>query len=200
MKIVVASAFPEKLVPALKAFDDWCFFTDDRKASLTEQFLEAESVDIIVCFGYGKLFSKSAIKRVRIINLHGGLLPWNRGPNPNLWSWIDNTPKGVTIHEVDEGVDTGPIIAQQEIMMSDQDETLQSSFDKIVQLTSLNFVKHWKAIRSGDYETKPQGGQGTIHKLADQRLFQSVLEANLGTRICHLLELIRSKRTAPAAS
>ncbi len=42
----------------------------------------------------------------RLINLHISYLPWNRGKDPNFWSWIENTPKGVTIHRIDTGIDT----------------------------------------------------------------------------------------------
>ncbi len=50
-----------------------------------------------------------------IINIHPGLLPYNRGNYPNVWSIIDGTPSGVTLHYIDEGLDTGDIIAQREV-------------------------------------------------------------------------------------
>ena len=43
-------------------------------------------------------------------------MPYNRGSHPNFWSFVENTPAGVTIHEVDEGVDTGKIINQKQIV------------------------------------------------------------------------------------
>ena len=49
------------------------------------------------------------------INLHISYLPFNRGAHPNFWSFVDNSPKGVTIHEIDEGLDTGPIIHQKKL-------------------------------------------------------------------------------------
>ena len=48
----------------------------------------------------------------RVVNLHIAYLPYNRGADPNLWSVLEDTPAGVSIHYVDEGVDTGDIIAQ----------------------------------------------------------------------------------------
>ena len=44
-------------------------------------------------------------------------LPYNRGSHPNFWSFIDDTPKGITIHEIDEGADTGNIVFQKKILI-----------------------------------------------------------------------------------
>jgi len=205
MKIVIASAFPEKLIPTIKRFDDFYFFLDDTKSPLSAKFIELEKIDLVLSFGYGRIFTKSAINKTRIINLHGGLLPWNKGPNPNLWSWIDNTPKGVTIHEVDAGVDTGRIIVQRKLRMRAGRETLQTSFDKIVMALVELFDKYWPRIRAGKYEPKEQVRVGTSHTFRDQRPFQSILENNLNIKIPELLKLIephvagsrnRSKRAA----
>jgi len=143
------------------------------------------------------------IEKVTAVNLHGGLLPWNRGPNPNLWSWIDDTPKGVTIHEVDAGIDTGRIIAQQELFMKAESETLQSSYDKVVSALVGLFERHWPQIRAGIYDLKRQSGNGTHHKLRDQAPFQTVLENNLEMSIPNLRGLIRpylSRSRTPSAS
>jgi len=47
-----------------------------------------------------------------IINIHPAYLPYNRGSASNVFSLIDNTPAGATIHYIDEGIDTGDIIVQ----------------------------------------------------------------------------------------
>ncbi|HET6279927.1 MAG TPA: formyltransferase family protein, partial [Polyangia bacterium] len=46
-----------------------------------------------------------------VVNLHPALLPYNRGQYPNVWSIIEGTPSGTTLHYIDEGIDTGAIIA-----------------------------------------------------------------------------------------
>ena len=71
----------------------------------------------IVSFGYRHIIDKKIIKKLKIpiINLHIGYLPYNRGAHPNFWSFIENTPSGVSIHEVDEGIDTGKIVDQKMI-------------------------------------------------------------------------------------
>ena len=42
-------------------------------------------------------------------------LPFNRGAHPNFWSFVDNTPSGVSIVEIDKGIDTGPVIYKKKI-------------------------------------------------------------------------------------
>ena len=75
---------------------------------------EAMKFDLIISFGYSRIISKTVVKNVLrpIINLHMSYLPFNRGAHPNFWSFYENTPKGVTIHEINENVDAGPIIYQ----------------------------------------------------------------------------------------
>ena len=68
--------------------------------------------DFLISFGYRYIISEAVLNKFKpnAINLHISYLPWNRGADPNLWSFIEDTPKGVTIHEIDEGIDTGDII------------------------------------------------------------------------------------------
>ena len=79
----------------------------------TEEPLESgmkclEHVDFIISYGYRHILKKDLIEMFprKIANLHISLLPWNRGADPNLWSFLEDTPKGVTIHYIDCSVDT----------------------------------------------------------------------------------------------
>lgn len=63
------------------------------------------------------------------INFHYGLLPQCRGPQPILNHLLNNdTEAGVTVHKVDEGIDTGPVILQEKLAIESDDTygTLQS--------------------------------------------------------------------------
>jgi methionyl-tRNA formyltransferase len=54
------------------------------------------------------------------LNVHPSLLPANRGPDPLFWTFHDGHHEtGVTIHRMDEGLDTGPIVAQEKIIVPD---------------------------------------------------------------------------------
>jgi hypothetical protein len=86
--------------------------------------------DLIISFGYRHIISKEIIKSVNcpIINLHISYLPYNRGAHPNFWSFYDKTPSGVTIHLVNEGIDTGPIIYQRHIIFDNNEKMRMSAF------------------------------------------------------------------------
>ena len=70
--------------------------------------------DLIISFGYRRIIPKKILskRRTPIVNLHLSYLPFNRGAHPIYWSFREKTPLGVTIHEVDQGIDTGKIIYQ----------------------------------------------------------------------------------------
>ena len=78
------------------------------------EYLNYQKFDWIVSYGYRHIISKNHIDNLKnpIINLHISYLPFNRGAHPNYWSFKEKTPKGVTIHFMDEGIDTGPILVQ----------------------------------------------------------------------------------------
>jgi methionyl-tRNA formyltransferase len=78
------------------------------------------------------------------INFHYGLLPQCRGPHPILWHLLNNdTEAGVTIHKVDEGIDTGPVIIQEKIPIEYNDTygSLQSKLAYLAAKLAANLLK-----------------------------------------------------------
>ena len=88
-----------------------------------------EQAGFIVSYGYKHILSPEITSRFsgKAINLHISLLPWNRGADPNLWSFLEDTPKGVTIHYIDPGIDTGDILAAR-VVAPAIDDTLRTSY------------------------------------------------------------------------
>ena len=86
--------------------------------------------DIILVGSWGEKFEKATydIPKIATINAHPSLLPKYRGPNPYFWV-IKNQEQvsGVTFHLIDEGYDSGAILAQEEIKIfpSDTGESLK---------------------------------------------------------------------------
>jgi len=128
--------------------------------------LEIESInpDLIISYGYKHIIKKNVIDvyKDRIINLHISYLPWNRGMYPNLWSIIDDTPKGVSIHLIDEGIDTGDILFQREIKINDSD-TLASSYTKLKDSIENLFIENWDLIKNFKFNKTKQVPDGTLH-------------------------------------
>src|SRR3990167_11096462 len=82
------------------------------------QTISTQKPDFLVSYGYRHILRENVLGMLpdRAVNLHIAFLPWNRGADPNFWSFAEHTPKGVTIHYLDKGVDTGDIIAQRSVM------------------------------------------------------------------------------------
>ena len=64
---------------------------------LTTGYLEMLNPELVISYNYNYLISQECLDEVHgnIINMHISLLPWNRGFSPNIWSFIDNTQKGL---------------------------------------------------------------------------------------------------------
>jgi len=122
----------------------------------------------IFSYGYRHILTHNHIKSSQnpIINLHISYLPWNRGSNPNYWSWVNNTIKGVTIHYVDEGIDTGDIVLQKEVKFN-SDETLFTSYNKLKKEIEKLFITNFENITKGIILPKPQPQGGSLHYKKD---------------------------------
>ena len=64
--------------------------------------------------------------------MHISFLPYNKGADPNLWSYLENSPKGVTIHKIDKGINTGDILLQKEVQDNIETDTLKTSFNRLI--------------------------------------------------------------------
>jgi methionyl-tRNA formyltransferase len=101
------------------------------------------------------------------INLHPALLPCNRGSFPNVWSIVEGTPAGATLHYVDAGLDTGDIIAQQKVAV-DFADTGESLYRKLEAACVDLFRNTWPSIRSGSAARRPQKQlEASCHKRSD---------------------------------
>jgi methionyl-tRNA formyltransferase len=159
----------------------------DKKIDLYSNILQ--ECEFIVSFGYRHIITGDIISRFsrKIINLHISLLPWNKGADPNLWSFLENTPKGVTIHYLDEGIDTGDIIAQKELFFA-HNETLRSTYNILSQAIQDLFIRIWPDFIRGAITPMPQlEGTGSFHYAKDKKRFEYLLTDGWDTRISTLI-------------
>ena len=115
----------------------------------------AKKFDFIVSFGYRKIIPKQVIKKLKrpIINLHISYLPYNRGAHSNFWSFVKNTPKGVSIHEIDKGIDTGNIIFRKKIKLNiNKNTTFKTTYKKLILEIENLFKKHYISIIRNNYK------------------------------------------------
>lgn len=98
--------------------------------------LKKYEADVYVVAAFGQILTKEILDYPRFgcLNIHASLLPKYRGASPIAWAILNGDEKtGVTIMQMDEGIDTGDILLQKEIEISDT-ETTDSLFDKLMVL------------------------------------------------------------------
>lgn len=130
--------------------------------------------DLIISLHCKQLFPAKLVNSVRCVNVHPGLNPFNRGWYPQVFSIINGLPSGVTIHEMDEELDHGPIIVQQEIPISESDTSL-TVYNRILDAEIVLLMEHLPTIIEGKYNTMiPE--EGNLNLRAD---FDKICELDL---------------------
>ena len=122
-----------------------------------------------------------------MINLHISILPWNKGADPNFWSWFDETPKGVSAHLITDDIDAGPVIGRVEFPTMRSTETLSSSYRLLKELATSLFHLEWERWRVGDLFTLPVLGFGSYHRTTDKTKWMQKLPLGWNTP-CHEVE------------
>ncbi len=128
------------------------------KAPEAVEQLRAYQADIFVVAAFGQILSKEILEMPRhgCVNIHASLLPKYRGAAPIQWAVINGEDKtGVTIMQMDEGLDTGDIITQREVLIA-QEETGESLFEKLSVLGAGLLVETLDGIRRGDVVKRKQ--------------------------------------------
>ncbi|NDB80875.1 hypothetical protein EB155_13530 [archaeon] len=138
--------------------------------SYTNEVLDAiDGYDLIISYGYRHIISGELIRKANcpIFNMHISYLPFNRGAHPNFWSFYDGTPSGVTIHLLDEGIDTGPIVYQKKINFMPQDDTFEKTYKTLNYEIEKLFLEKIDKILNNNWKSMPQKGKGSLHYYRD---------------------------------
>lgn len=131
-----------------------------------------------------------------VVNLHPAYLPYNRGQYPNVWSIIDGTPAGVTLHYIDSSIDTGDIIAQCRVPIAPED-TGKALYRKLEKASLELFTQTWPLIKSGKtIRTSQNLNEGTFHYTKDvEQVDQIKLDHRYTAR--ELIDIIRARTFPP---
>lgn len=165
-----------------KSIFDWLVLIGE-DAIYTEEkinidFIKKINPNFIISYNYKYIISTGIIKFMnnKIVNLHISYLPYNKGTHPNIWSFLENTPRGVTIHYIDEGVDTGDIILQKKVIFDEDKETLKSSYEILHREIQTLFKENWKGIKKEQIKPKKQTGRGSKHYKRDLSIFEQFIK------------------------
>jgi phosphoribosylglycinamide formyltransferase 1 len=130
----------------------------DRDAAMA-RWLEERAVELVVCAGYMHILTPVFLARFPVMNVHPSLLPAFPGMHAiedALAAGVAET--GVTVHFVDEGVDTGPVIAQEPVPVrpGDTAETLRARVHEIEHRLLPEVARRWLAgaLRSAPSEER----------------------------------------------
>lgn len=121
--------------------------------------------DIFVVAAFGQILPKEVLEMPKFgcVNIHASLLPFLRGAAPIQYSILEGHAKsGVTIMQMDEGLDTGDILIQEAIPITHND-TGGSLFDKLAELGAKLIVKALPMIENGEITPIPQDETKATH-------------------------------------
>lgn len=154
--------------------------------------------DYVISCGYRHIVPEEIlnIPNEGCLNLHPAYLPYNRGANPNVWSIVEGTPAGVTLHWMDPGIDTGNIIAQQKVETNFSDNG-KDLYEKLEDAQVELFQKVWPDVVKEEVAGKDQDeDEGTYHHTNE---FDDLCELNPDeeVRVKDLLDRLRALTYPP---
>ena len=196
--IVVQEKFSERNEAFLSSLNIKIFLSEKSQESEIIEFIKENEIDLIILSWWPKIITRELISSSKLgaINFHPSLLPFNRGKHYNFWNIVEDVDFGVTIHFVDEKIDTGDILFQRRIKKTweDNGKTLyQKSQKEIIKL----FVKNYKKIRSGNYKRIEQNfNEGSFH-YAKELEFASLIDLDKNYKAKELLNLLRARTFPP---
>lgn len=161
---------------------------------ITREWTAAQHFDFLISYGYRHILRREILELFprRALNLHIAYLPWNRGADPNFWSFLEATPKGVSLHYLEEGIDTGDLIAQKCVDFS-EGGTLKTSYETLRRTVEQLFYEYWPSIRDGQCRSHPQPAGGSFHAAKDKIPFEKILTQGWDTPILVLEKYGRNR-------
>ena len=122
------------------------------KAPEAIEELRKYEADVYVVAAFGQILSKEILELPRFgcVNIHASLLPKYRGAAPINQCIIDGEQEtGVTIMQMDAGIDTGDILTQKKVIIEEK-ETAQTLFDKLSQAGAALIVETLPKLERGE--------------------------------------------------
>lgn len=133
------------------------------EARAAHELLNSIEYDVMVVAAYGLILPRSTLDIRPCINIHGSLLPRWRGAAP-IHRAIESgdLETGVTIMEMEEGLDTGPMLLIERLPIEDGDTT-SSLHDKLAELGGRMIVEALRKMGAGELPATPQPEEGVTY-------------------------------------
>lgn len=146
--------------------------------SLTKKEALEINADLTVSYTYRYILSAEVLNALNesAVNLHNSYLPWNRGSDANLWSILEKTPRGVSLHYMEPGLDKGAIITQKLVPLLSTD-TLKSSYDALDKAAKEMFIEAFALYRFWPDMKKKPCGVGSYHSTSDGEFMRTIISS-----------------------
>jgi len=190
--------FRNEMIEVVKPFKIPVWDADRLKTPQMLEALRAMKPDLIMSVLFGYILPKQVLElpRAGAINLHNGYLPYNAGSFANVWSIVERTPAGATLHYMDEGIDTGDIIARKEVPIS-PDDTGATIYAKIEDAQISLFKETWDSMIDGTAgRSKQDMSLRTYHKMADTDSID-LIELDRCYKARELIDILRARTFSP---
>jgi len=197
MKVLILSPYGESIISSLEKFnDEYVVFQEP----VTTEFCKDGKFDFLISYGYRHIIKYDVLSLFpcKAINLHISLLPYCRGAHPIFWSILEQKPLGVTIHLLDEGLDTGNILFQQVTpLFFDSHESFSSLYHKQRLAIEDLFSHSWRYLRSGECSGWKQRGSPTMHRARDLNDWLGFMPQQWDTSISEFCSLVGISQSLP---
>tara|TARA_R110001592_G_scaffold33332_3_gene115677 strand:+ start:1239 stop:1826 length:588 start_codon:yes stop_codon:yes gene_type:complete len=192
--VILLIGYKDSKIKTFLEQNNTLYWVDGNK-NITLKLIQQYNPEYIILHGCHKILSPdiTSLYQNRIINHHGGYLPWCRGAHPNVWSFVKDTPKGGTIHFVSPNIDDGDIIIQKEIKIYPND-TLSNTYWRIRELLETLFIENWEKIINNKLKPKKQKIEiGCLHYRKDLKNIEHLLYDGWNTPIKHIKKIKNEK-------
>ena len=153
---------PPPVVGVARAFQIDCMQPNSLKSEEIDLSLKESGADAVVVVAYGKMIPCRllGIPRHGFVNLHPSLLPRHRGPSPIQWALVcGDRATGVTTMQIDEGMDTGPLLLQHRVPI-EPGETAEMLAPRLAELGAELVVRTLDEFEEGSLVPRPQPADG----------------------------------------
>lgn len=135
-----------------------------------EEIIAPLEPDYVACFYFDYVLDDRflSLPRIDTINVHPGYLPYNKGFFYYVWSVLDGTPAGVSVHRMNNLADAGDLYSQASIDVTPED-TGDTLYRKHEDAAIALFRATLPSILAGTYRSHYQRHAGTRHKLGEMR-------------------------------
>ncbi|MFM2481279.1 methionyl-tRNA formyltransferase [Celerinatantimonas sp. YJH-8] len=163
-----------------------------------QDILASHQADLMIVVAYGLILPKVVLETPRLgcINVHGSLLPRWRGAAPIQRAiWAGDRETGITIMQMDEGLDTGAMLYRQSLPIEAED-TSASLYDKLAQVGPEALIHAIDQLSLGQLQPEPQNDQLANYA---EKLSKAEAQINWEDSASHIERCIRAFNPWPVS-